>query len=54
MQLIRPPQKSFLVDLHRLPLICENWKKVSTVQKYTTPNFQNSTKGVFSLKILIF
>ena len=40
-------KKSCLVVLHRLPLIFENWIKVYIVQKYTTPNFQNSTKKVF-------
>ena len=34
-------KKSYLVVLHGPPLICENWKKVFTVQKYTAPNFQN-------------
>ena len=35
-------KESCLVVLHRLPLILKNWKNVFTVQKYTTPNFQNS------------
>ena len=39
-----PPTKSCLVVLHCLPLIYENWKTVFTVQKCTTPNFQNSKK----------
>ena len=45
--------KGCLVVLHRQPLIFENWKKVFTVQKYTAPNFQNSKKVFFSLRILI-
>ena len=44
-------KKSCLVVLHRPPLIFENWKKVFNVQKYTAPNFQNSKKVYFSLRI---
>ena len=44
---LRPKKKGCLVVLHRPPLICENWKKVFTVQKYTAPYFQNSKKGLF-------
>ena len=33
-------KKSYLVVLHRLPLILENWTKVFTVQKYTATYFQ--------------
>ena len=52
--LLNKVKKSCLVVLHRPPLIFENWKKkVFTVQKYTAPNFQNSKKGFFSLRILI-
>ena len=45
-------KESCLVVLHHPPLIFENWK-VFTVQKCTTPDFQNSTKVFFSLRILI-
>ena len=46
---IRPKKKSCLVVLHCQPLIFEMWKKVFSVQKYTTPNFQNSKNSFFFL-----
>ena len=46
------PKKSCSVVLHCPPLIFENWIFFLTVQKYTAPNFQNSS--CFYLRILIF
>ena len=51
---IRQKKKLFGCVLHRPLLIFEFWKQVFIVEKYTAPNFQNSKKSFFSLRILIF